>query len=63
MLRNSVKSNWTLQELGWDLLEGGDIEEWDGLMGWFFEYTKKGENLLEDPYLNKWWEAAREYAI
>ena len=61
MLRNSIKSNWTLEELGWTLMEGGHIEGWDGLMGWFFEYTRKNEKPLEDPYLEKWWEAAREY--
>jgi hypothetical protein len=61
MLRNSIKSNWTLEELGWTLIEGGHIEGWDGLMGWFFEYTRKNEKPLEDPYLEKWWVAAREY--
>ncbi len=30
-------------------------------MRWFFEYTRKNEKPLEDPYLEKWWVAAREY--
>lgn len=63
MFCNSIKSNWTLEELGWSLMEGGRIDEWDGLMGWFFEYTRKNDELLEDPYLEKWWRAAKEYAI
>lgn len=63
MLRNSIKSSWTLEELGWTLMGGGRIEEWDGLMGWFFEYTRKNEKPLEDPYLEKWWRVAREYVI
>jgi len=63
MFCNGIKSNWTLEELGWTLMEGGHIEEWDGLMGWFFEYTRKNEKSLEDPYLEKWWRAAKEYAI
>ena len=62
MLRNSIKSNWTLEELGWTLIESGHIEKWDGLMGWFLEYTRKNEGLLEYPYLKKWWKAARVYA-
>jgi hypothetical protein len=62
MLRNSIKSNWTLEELGWTLIEGGRIDEWDGLLGWFFEYIKKDTKPLEDPYLEKWWVAARAYA-
>ena len=61
MLRNSIKSNWTLEELGWTLMEGGHIDGWDGLMGWFLEYTSKHEKSLEDPYLKKWWAAAKEY--
>ena len=61
MLRNSIKSNWTLEELDWTLRESGNIEEWDGLMGWFFKYTSKDEKLLEDPYLKKWWVAAKDY--
>ena len=25
MMRNSAKGNWTLEELGWQLLEGGSL--------------------------------------
>lgn len=63
MLRNSVKSNWTLEELGWSLMEGGRIDEWDGLMRWFLEYTRKNDEVLDDPYLEKWWRATKEYEI
>ena len=28
MLRNSAKSNWTLEELGWQLVPAGDLREW-----------------------------------
>ena len=34
-LRNSAKSNWLLEELGWQLHEPGDLKEWDGLLKWF----------------------------
>ena len=61
MLRNSIKSNWKLEEIGWTLMEGGNIEEWDGLMGWFFEYIKNDKKPLEYPHLEKWWVAARDY--
>lgn len=36
MLRNQAKSNWTLEELGWELLPPGDPKQWDGLTSWFF---------------------------
>ncbi|MGH6840107.1 MAG: HNH endonuclease [Methylocella sp.] len=35
MLRNSVKANFTLDELGWSLYPPGDIKDWDGLLGRF----------------------------
>lgn len=64
MLRNSVKSNWTLEEIGWDLMNGGRLEDWDGLMGWFLEYTRKNEKVLEDSsYLQRWRAVAEPYSI
>lgn len=64
MLRNSIKSNWTLEEIGWDLVEEGRMEDWDGLMGWFLEYTNKREKVLEDyPYLQAWRVAAEMYKV
>jgi hypothetical protein len=64
MLRNSVKSNWTLEEIGWNLMEGGRMEDWDGLMGWFLEYTKGNAKVIEDsPYLRRWKTAAEAYSI
>ena len=41
MLRKSVKSNWKLEEIGWTLMEGECIEDWDGLMGWFLEHREQ----------------------
>ena len=35
MLHNSVKSNWTLEQLNWKLYPTGDINEYDGLTGLF----------------------------
>lgn len=34
MLRNSTKSNWTLDELGWSIHPPGDMKHWDGLLAW-----------------------------
>jgi hypothetical protein len=64
MLLNSVKSNWTLEEIGWNLIDGGRLEDWDGLMGWFLEYTRKNEKVLENsPYLQRWRAFAEPYLI
>ena len=58
MLRNGVKSNWTLDELGWDLLPSGDLEEWDGMLGWFLNFANSHKDILHHPYLRRWHVAA-----
>jgi hypothetical protein len=58
MLRNSAKSNWTLDELGWQLLPPGDFKQWDGLLGWFLAYLQQKESHLADKYIRRWHRAA-----
>jgi 5-methylcytosine-specific restriction endonuclease McrA len=58
-LRNSVKSNWLLEELDWKLHESGNLDEWDGLLEWFKIYVKKHPNVLDDNYINSWYKAAK----
>jgi hypothetical protein len=58
MLRNSAKSNWTLEELGWTKVPPGDFAEWDGLLGWFIEYIAAHPVHLEDAYIRRWHRAA-----
>lgn len=55
MLRNGIKSNWTLDEIGWRLLPPGDFKEWDGLIHWFVEYIGKHENILENKGISRWY--------
>ena len=58
MIRNSAKSNWTLEELDWELLAPGEIRPWSGLMSWFLEYVDHHPALLADKYLRRWQRAA-----
>ena len=58
MLRNSAKSNWTLEELGWQLVPAGDLREWDGLLTWFVEFLKRNQSHLADKYIRRWHRAA-----
>ena len=59
-LRNSAKSNWKLEELGWERKEKGDLEKWDGMMGWFMEYMKSANDEIKaDKYIAKWHKAAK----
>jgi 5-methylcytosine-specific restriction endonuclease McrA len=58
-LRNSIKSNWVLEELGWKLHEPGDLKEWDGLLNWFMLYVDAHPEVMEDKYIHSWHSAAK----
>lgn len=59
MARNFAKSNWTLKELGWSLYPAGDLSNWDGLIGWFLQYTSDHPELLMAS-LKGWHKAAKQ---
>jgi hypothetical protein len=45
--RNGQKANHTLEDMGWELLNPGSLEEWDGGLAWFFDYMEgRGSDLL-----------------
>jgi hypothetical protein len=56
-LRNSIKSNWLLEEIGWQLHEPGDLNKWDGMFYWFVEYIKENQGYLSDTYIKSWHKA------
>jgi hypothetical protein len=58
MLKNSAKSNWTLEELEWQLRPKGSIEKWDGLMRWYIDYTAAHPGAVSSNYLRTWRRAA-----
>lgn len=45
-LRNSAKSNFTIEELGWEILPKGKLEDWDGLCSLFLKWASD-PNLVE----------------
>ena len=55
MLHNSIKNNWTLEQLNWKLYDAGNYEEWDGLTALFIELVNADKTLLEDTYIKKWY--------
>ena len=61
MARNSAKMNWTLKELGWTLHPPGDIKHWDGLIGWFLDYTAAHPSTLTTSI--KGWHRAAKSAL
>ncbi|MCI5620657.1 MAG: hypothetical protein MR355_03720 [Lachnospiraceae bacterium] len=44
MLHNSIKNNWTLEQLNWKLHEAGDYKEWDGLTSLFVNISMERKN-------------------
>jgi hypothetical protein len=59
MLRNSAKSNWTLDELEWKIYPSGELSNWDGLTTWFLSYTGRHPTERDHRYLREWYSAAK----
>lgn len=55
MLHNSIKSNWTLEQLNWKLYPAGDYLQWDGMTKLFVQLVHADEDLLKDTYIRKWY--------
>ncbi len=55
MMNNGVKANFTLEELNWKLYPKGNINEWDGMTGWFRDYVEAHRSLLSDKYIDNWY--------
>ena len=58
MLHNSIKSNWTLEQLQWKLYEPGSYAQWDGLTDLFVSLVMNDTALLQDTYIKKWYDLA-----
>lgn len=59
MLHNSIKSNWTLGQLQWDLYDAGDYKKWDGLTELFLKLVEMNPSLLDDTYIKKWYKLSK----
>lgn len=59
MLHNSIKSNWTLEQLQWKLHAAGDFEDWDGLTELFVKLVEMDSLLLNDAYIRKWYKLSK----
>lgn len=56
-MRNAAKANYTLNELGWRLLEVPTVKNWDGLTTWFQTQISAKPQFLDDPYVRRWHES------
>ena len=59
MLTNSIKANWTLDQLQWKMHERGDFEVWDGMINWFLRQVSEDPSAPKTPYIQKWYSAAK----
>ena len=55
MISNSIKSNYTIEEINWTLHPKGKLVDWDGLTNLFIELVDKNTELLEDSYIKNWY--------
>jgi hypothetical protein len=62
MLTNSIKANWTLEELQWQLQPPGDPRDWDGMVGWFIERLAADPEIARHSYIKRWPGVALELA-
>jgi hypothetical protein len=56
-MMNSIKSNFTLDEIGLKLLPKGSFGNWDGMIGWYERYIENHKEFLNDVYVMQWHKA------
>jgi len=54
MLHNKIKSNWSLEQLGWKIVDINNPEAWDGLSSMFLQLVQNDTELSSDPYIKRW---------
>lgn len=60
MVHNSVKSNYTLEQLGWTLKDGGDIHKWNGLSIEFVSLVENNPCLKQINRIKSYYEATKK---
>ena len=63
MMHNSVKSNWTMEQLQWRLYPAGDMKDWDGLTNLFIRLVERKPELVENSFVAEWYRLSKEYAL
>lgn len=61
MINNSIKSNWTLEQLRWKIEPAGKLEDWDGVTLEFVEAVNADTELLNDNYIKRWYNGSQKY--
>ena len=61
MKNNSIKSNYTIDEIHWKLYPKGNMEDWDGLTAMFLQLARNDKELLKDSYIKSWYKVSQSY--
>lgn len=56
---NSIKNNYTIDELHWKLYPKGNIADWDGLTSVFLKLVNSDKELLKDAYIKNWYKVSK----
>ncbi len=56
---NSIKGNYTLEDLSWTLKDKGDIEKWDGMSKLFIDIVDKNPTLLDIALIKRYYLATK----
>jgi 5-methylcytosine-specific restriction endonuclease McrA len=59
MKNNSIKSNYSLDEINWELHPSGSVREWDGLTKLFIGLVDQNKELLQDSYIKSWYKISK----
>ena len=59
MKNNSIKSNYSLEEIYWSLHPSGNLSDWDGLTKVFIEMVEQCKDLLKDSYIRSWYKISK----
>lgn len=60
MKNNSIKSNYTVEEIQWTLYPQGNIKDWDGLSKSFIKLVDSRQEVLEDNYIRTWYKVSKK---
>ena len=58
MARNFAKSNFSLEQLGWELRPPGSFQIWDGLLRWYISYVTPRPILRRSSTIGRWFKSA-----
>jgi hypothetical protein len=58
MRRNLIKSNRSLESLGWQLFPPGDLQQWDGMYKWFRDYVGARPEVFLPVSIRAWYREA-----